>query len=184
MRLAAISPDYLLVVARRPGRIERPEESVLFIERAGREVQRVLGSRSGIIAELKRPQTVDLDRRALGAVQQTDMLCLSGAPGWAEVVNIDTAVAEVTHQQLAAETKSIRRQRKPPRRIELSRRHDAPKEIAFRVVGVDVAETRAGDIVFLVFILHRVCHVERAADVLDAERRDPARQIGIDEGAG
>src|SRR5206468_12431814 len=99
MRRAAINSNYLFVVARGPGRIERPEESVLFIERTGREEQRVLRSRSGTIAELKRPQTVDLDRRSLGAVHQTDILRLAGAPGWTEVVGMDTAVAEVADQQ-------------------------------------------------------------------------------------
>lgn len=37
VQLAAIHLNFLLVVARRPGRFERPEETVLFIERTGSE---------------------------------------------------------------------------------------------------------------------------------------------------
>jgi hypothetical protein len=72
-------------------------------------------------------------------------------------VGIDLAVAEVADEDVARETpERRRREREPPRRVELALLRDTCDEVAGEVVRVDEAATLPGDLVSCVSVLFRI----------------------------
>src|SRR5436190_15505588 len=114
----------MLALARSLCRLDRSQQAVRFLEGTGREEEPVLRSGAGTIAELKRPQAVDLERRPILAMQWTQEQRFAAGR---EIVGIDAAIAEIADEQHAAEsTELARRQGKAPRRVQRTRRGDTP----------------------------------------------------------
>src|SRR5436190_731969 len=78
----------------------------------------------------------------------------------------------------------VRRQREAPRSVERPTRRDARDQVPGRVVLVDVAEVRSGDLVFLQLVLLGIRDEHLRADHLDPERREAGRQAGVRELSG
>src|SRR5207247_1111385 len=87
-------------------------------------------------------------------------------------------------EEIAAEAPEARRShRQPPRGVQLPALSDAREQAAGRVELVDEAEALARDLVLGIRVLLRIRHEDAAADILDAERGVPARQLRVDERA-
>src|SRR5437870_8722742 len=95
---------------------------------------------------------------------------------------MNASIAKVADEQVAAEPSKIRRrQSEAPGRIEFTRRGNATNQVAGRVERIDETVSWARHIVFLVFILKRVGHIDSAADVLNSERRKSCGKVWIRE---
>src|SRR5207248_5423951 len=94
------------------------EETVALAVRPGGEEQRARRPVVPALAELERPETVDRQRLAACASE----LCAVLEVAVAELgVDVDLPVAEVADEQVAGEgAKARRREREPPRRVELA----------------------------------------------------------------
>src|SRR5919201_6653594 len=129
--------------------LDLAEQTVALAVRTRGEVQRVGRSRARIpMAELQRPQPVDLQRRAVGGVQLPELDRLAGAARGGQIEGVNLAVAEIADEKGAAERAESRgRERESPGRVEPAFRGDALEQVAGGVVGVDEAVTDAGDVV-------------------------------------
>ena len=102
------------------------------------------------------------------------LLRLAVTLGLLEVERVDVAIAKISDEQIAAELPKVSRGNgQPPWRIEPSSRGHSTEQIAVRVECVDEPVPYTRDVVMLVGVLERVGHVDRAAQVADAERRVP-----------
>ncbi len=91
-------------------------------------------------------------------------------------------VAEVANEQLATElAEGVRRLGQSPWRVQRIARGDPSLEGTVGAKCTDEPKAVAGDLVLGIGILLRIRHEDRAADVLDPERRVPRREARIDE---
>src|SRR6266576_5971353 len=96
-------------------RHEVAEQTVCFMVDAGREEERVGAGARGGGCEAQSPQPGDLDRSAARARELTEVLAGQ------RVVRVDSPVAEVADQDVAAEdAERGRRERDRPGRVELA----------------------------------------------------------------
>src|SRR6266705_4254734 len=120
-------------------RLDRAEEAVRLVVDPGGEQQggRVAGD---AVAEAERPQAVDLDHAAILVPEPPEELARR------RVVGVDAAVAEVAHQQGAAEAPEARRgERQAPRGVQLAVLDQMAEQLAAGRVDVDEAKGWAGD---------------------------------------
>ena len=75
------------------GRRQRAEQAVRLAEEAGGEVDGVGVAAGAAVADLQRPQSIDLDWLAVGILQLASGIAGRGVEG------VDAAVAEIAHQQ-------------------------------------------------------------------------------------
>src|SRR5205807_8276499 len=95
------------------------------------------------------------------------------------------AVAEVAHDQVAAEPSETRGgERQAPRRVQLAVLRNADEQIPIRVEGVDEAEALAVELISRARALLRVRHEDSRSDRLNPEGRVSCRNLCIDEAAG
>src|SRR5437870_2011644 len=80
--------------------VDRAEEAVGLVIRAGGEEQPAARSGGVVVPELERPQAVDRDRPAVAAAQLAAVLEL---PVRQLGIGVDLAVAEVADEEIAAE---------------------------------------------------------------------------------
>src|SRR5439155_6278190 len=157
------------------------QESVRFVVRTGCEEEGV--DRTVVrcsVAELERPKAIDGDRLPTRVAQLTAML-ESSVRGLLE--GVDLSVAEVSHQEIAAEPPEVRRsEREPPGCVQLTMLRDPGEERAGGVVGVDESLPLSVQLIDGVRVLFRVGHEDTRADRLDPERGVAGRQARIDEG--
>src|SRR5512132_1814093 len=117
------------------------EQAVGLVVDAGGEQQggRVAGD---TVAEPQRPQPLDRDGAAVLVAQAATE---RPRPG---VVGVDAAVAEVAHQQRAAEATEPggRSLHQPPRGVQLAPADQAAQQVATGAVDVDEAAARTGDL--------------------------------------
>jgi hypothetical protein len=98
---------------------------------------------------------------------------------------VNQSVAEIADQYRAAQRAEIRgRLHDAPRRVQRAARREVLLEIASRIVHIDHAESRAGDVVVFCRVLHRVSDEQVRADCLDAERCEAGGNRRIVEAAG
>src|SRR6266513_2507904 len=110
---------------------DRAEQAVRLVVWPGGEEQRVRWPCASAVAEAKRPQALDLQRRAASTVQHAAALVLAVAKRIVRIVGVDAAVAEVADEQIVAEgTEVSRRKRQSPRRIERFSRRDTANQVA------------------------------------------------------
>ena len=168
---------------RRRHRRQRAEQAVRLVVEAGGEVHRVGVAAAAAVADLQRPQPVDLDGLAVGVVQVAQGGAGRGVEG------VDAAVAEVAHQQVAAEgPEARRRQRQAPRRVERAARDQAllpagQARRAVQVEHVDEAVALAGHVVVLVGVLLGVGDIDLAAQDLHVERGVALGEVRVGERA-
>src|SRR4051812_17113849 len=139
---AAPPPKCLGAGGGRGEELDRAEEPVGLVVRAGREEQRVHGAVvRGSVAELERPQAVDRDLQPV--LVADDALVIPGAVRELPE-RLDDAVAEVADQQVARERAEPggRRLSEAPRRVQPAVRGDAGQELAVQVVRVDDPRAR------------------------------------------
>jgi hypothetical protein len=93
---------------------------------------------------------------------------------------VDDAVAEVTDQQPVGEmSEARRRQRHAPGRVERAAGDDATDQVAVDVEHVDVAESRAGNVVLGICVLLGEGDIDAAEDVSGCRRvRSAAGIVG------
>ena len=146
---------------------------------ARREVEGMGVAGSAAVAEGQAPET--LDRKGLAG----PILERAEPRAGCRVERIDPAVAEVADEQGPAEAAKTRRgQDDAPGRVERTLGREPLEKLAVGVEDVHVAVAGAGHVIVLCGVLQGIGDVELAADVLDVERCEPGRQIGIGEGAG
>src|SRR5258708_27450062 len=115
---------------------------------AGGKIERVHIPTAGTIAKLESPQAWDVDRVAVFIFQDVDETTAGG------IEDINRSVAEVSDQKIAAEiSKTRRRERQTPRRIQRPIRGQALQEVTVEVVDIDVTVPRTSHIVVLGSIL-------------------------------
>src|SRR4029453_5730070 len=97
---------------------------------------------------------------------------------------VDEAVPEVPDQEGACEgAERERRDGEAPGRVEGAPRCDAPDEVALEIEGVDDAVPEPRDVV-AARPDHGVGDEERAAEVLDVERREAGGKVRVGEVPG
>src|SRR5256886_7076793 len=158
------------------------EESVRLAVRTGREEQRVdwtVVHRP--MPELQRPEPVDDELASVGRPKRPDEL---ERPVGQLLVRVHVAVAEVAHEQVAAEPSETRGgEREAPRCIQLAVLRYADEQIPIGVEGVNEAEALAVDFVLRSRTLLRERHEDSRTDRLDPERSVACRNLRIDEPA-
>src|SRR6266545_358853 len=161
--------------------LDLSEQSVLLVVWAGGEEEGSGRPGCGVVTEPERPQAVDGERLTICSSQGAPV---REGPVRASRVGVDLPVAEVAHEEVAAKpAEARRRERQPPRRVQLTTAGDAPEEGAARVEPVDEAQALPGDLVLCLGILLGVGQEDLSTDVLDSERREPVGDSRIDEGA-
>ena len=99
-------------------------------------------------------EALNFYRRAVLAMQWTQLLEFSLPVQLRRIEGMDAAVAEVANQQVSAELpESFRGERQSPRRVQLAPRSDAPQKVALRIERIDIAMTLTRHVVHLVRIL-------------------------------
>src|SRR6267143_4923747 len=166
----------------RSGRRDRTEESVRLVVWTSREEERVGRSVVGRpMPELQSPEAVDRDRLRVAVPQLAAVL---ESPIGPFLVGVDPPIAEVSHEEIAAEASEIgRSERESPRRVQLAMLRDPPEQRARGVVNVHETLALTVDLVNRVRILFRVGHEDARADRLYPERRVARRQVRVDERA-
>src|SRR3954452_18512564 len=167
---AAPPPKCLGAGGGRGEELDRAEEPVGLVVRAGREEQRVHGAVvRGAVAELERPQAVDRD---LQPVLVADDALVVPAPVGELPEGLDDAVAEVPDQQVARERAEPggRGHREAPRGVHAAVRRDAVQELAVQIEHVDDPGPRRVHLVAARFLLLGVRDEDAVADRLDPER--------------
>src|SRR2546425_7006683 len=122
----------LRLLLRRRGRRERAEQAVLLPPGARGEEQGIRRPVGGVaLAEAQGPEAVDLDRTAAGGMQRAPGLELAQAVEFHGVESVDTAVAEVSDEQVVAEGAEVGGgTRQPPGGVELAPGSDAAEQVA------------------------------------------------------
>src|SRR5436190_10567698 len=168
---------------RRSGSGDRTEESVRLVVWTGREEERVGRPVVGRpVSELQSPEAVDRDRLRVAVPQLAAVLELSIRPF---LVCVYPPVAEVSHEEIAAEASEIRgSERESPRCVELAVLRDPHEQRAGGVVNVDEALALAVDLVGRIRVLFRIRHEDARTDRLYPERRVPRGQVRVLERAG
>src|SRR4029453_5653340 len=160
------------------GGLDGAEQAVGFVVDPGGEQQS--GRSAGdAVAKAQRPQALDLDRAAILVPQAA-----TERPGLG-VVGVDAAVAEVSHQQVAAEATEPggRGLHQAPGGVEVAAAEPAPQQVAAGAVDVHEAPARAGDLVFAVGVLLGVGDIQPPAELLDVEGCIAAWQLAVVESA-
>src|SRR5437764_3848544 len=85
------------------------EQPMLLVEWTCGEEERVRRSCRRAVPERECPEAIDRQRRAIGRMQLTALLELSGAVGPAEIESVDVAIAKVPDQQVTAELSEVAR---------------------------------------------------------------------------
>src|SRR6187431_3366221 len=99
-----------------------------------------------------------------------------------EVEGVDPSVAEVADQQVAAEPAELCWcEREPPGRVERTAGRHAGEKRPRGIEHAHDAEAGAGHLLFRLLVLLAIGHKDAAVDVLDAERRVPARKLWVDK---
>lgn len=149
-----------------------------LLVRPRREVDALRASGTAAIARGQRPQSVDADRRTL-SVEQLPLERMGG-----QIVDVDTAVAEVANQEVSGEFSERRwSDGEPPRRVQGSIRGEPADEISGEVEHVHEAVSRSRNFILLRCVLQSISHVQQATQIGDAERRITCRKRGIGESA-
>src|SRR5436309_7958570 len=162
------------VVVSAQHRRDRTIDAVIFVVGSRSEEQRVGWLIVEAVAECHPPQSVELQRTMIPALELA--LKFAGC----EIERVDRAVAEIADQKIVREfAERARRERHAPGRIEPAATREAANEIAVRVELIDDAEARSCCFVVLVVLAFRVCHEQMAVDVLDVERRESLWEVGI-----
>src|SRR4029079_742432 len=149
--------------------IDPSEQTVTLFVRTRGEVERVRLTGDVAAAELEGPEAVDHDH--LAEVHQ-----LSHEREVREREAVDLPVAEVAHEQLAAERAEARGcDGEAPRSVERAVRGDARDERAELVELAHEPEARPRLLVMARRVLLRVGHVDLVVQRVDAERRVAGR---------
>src|SRR2546421_10389673 len=161
---------------------DRAEEPIRFFVRAGREEERVgRAVIRGPVAELQCPQAIDRDRLPVCGTQLAAML---ESPVRQLRVGVDLPIAEIAHEEIAAESPEVRRsERESPGGVQLAMLRDAGEQYAGGVVDVDESLSLPVDVIDRARSLLRIRDEDPGTDRLYPERGVSGGQIGIDEGA-
>ena len=125
--------------------------------------------------ELQRPESVDDELPSVRRPERSHEL--EGAIGRL-LVRVHLAVAEVAHDQVAAEPSEARGgERQAPRRVQLAVLRHADEQIPIRVEGVDEAEALAVELISRARALLRVRHEDSRSDRLNPEGRVSCRNL-------
>src|SRR4051794_5710775 len=144
----------------------------------GREDQ-CLGRADGAVAEPEPPEAVDLNRPVVVASQLSAVVAGSG------IVCVDTTIAEVADQKVAAVlAEGRRRDGQSPRRVELVGVVEAAEQMAAGVEHVDKAVAATGDVVLALSVLLGVGDVEPTVQRLNIEWSEALRNPCVPEAAG
>src|SRR5207245_1684856 len=134
-------------------RLDGAEQAVGFVVDTGSEVYEIRVTTPAAVAHPKTPQAVDLDRPAQAVAQ------LTREGTGRQVEAVDTAVAEVAHQQVIVEvSKGTGRDSQTPGRVQRALRGKSPDQAAVQVEDVDVAFGQPFYVVMLVVVLLCVGH--------------------------
>src|SRR5437867_1447615 len=166
------------------GHDEPAEEAVLLVEGAGREEEHVTRPRGRTVAESDGPETIDRDRPTVGCVELTTLLQLAVPARPVEIERVDVPVAEVPHEQVAAELPEVcGGDGEPPGRIQPPLGRHTAQQVPGHIERVHEPMALAGDVIVLVGILERVGHVDDAAQAANPERRVSCGERGVGEPA-
>src|SRR6267378_512324 len=141
----------------RSGRRDRTEESVRLVVWTSREEERAGRSVVGRpMPELQSPEAVDRDRLRVAVPQLAAVL---ESPIGPFLVGVDPPIAEVSHEEIAAEASEIRgSERESPRCVELAMLRDPCEQRAGGVVNVHEPLALPMDLVHRIGALLRVGH--------------------------
>jgi hypothetical protein len=153
-----------------------PEESICLLVRTCREVQRVR-ARIAAATECQSPQTVDSQWIAELILQLIDERAVI-------VEDIDSTIAEVANENLAAEAAERKRcARDTPWRVERPSACKATQQVAVGIEYVDESTTAACIVVVLLFVLLCVGDEKVAIDVRDTKRGIAGWDVRVGESA-
>src|SRR5207248_5347870 len=129
-------------------------DAMLLVGNTGGEIH-------SAIHQQQAPEAVKLERDIENVFRSADKTAVA----W--IININAAIAEIAHPELSI------RNLKSPRRIEISARDQAPKQLPMRVEYVDGTTAGTGEIVMSGGVLFCVGHHHVAVEIANPERRVP-----------
>ena len=170
------------------GRRQRAEQAVRLAEGAGGEVHRVGVAAAAAVADLERPQPVDLDRLAVGVLELAQRRSGGGVEG------VDAARCRSCPPATPGRWRALRPAKPDGAIANPHGESSGPRETrrtasagqargAVQVEDVDEAAVRAGHVVVLGGVLPGVGDVDLAVQDLDVERGVAGGQLRVGERA-